>query len=151
MHFSQCLNGKSIHVCFKTDVGINSALVIPVLHPPSSVPRWGSKGAEPLSSSGRVSKGNRIEIGSLWRFFFSRFLFVAQKETWPPEADCDHEDPEAYCRLGRRRRKQSGIIPFAVPELGRPVLLSAHRSGSGLIYPSIPAWYQAMSRSTTAP
>ena len=36
--------------------------------PPSYVSRWGSKGAEPLSSSGRVSKGDRLEIGPLWRF-----------------------------------------------------------------------------------
>ena len=71
------------------------------------------------------------------------FVFMkADSLPWfssPPEANCDHEDLEAYCRLGRRRRKQSEIIPFAVSVLGRPVLLSAHRSGSGLIYPSIPA------------
>ena len=36
--------------------------------------------------SGKDSKGNRLGIGFLWRFFFSIFLFVAQKERWPPEA-----------------------------------------------------------------
>ena len=40
----------------------------------------------PFLAEGRDSKGNRLGTGSLWRFFFSRFLFGGQKETGPPEA-----------------------------------------------------------------
>ena len=56
--------------------------------PPSCVSRWGSKGAEPLSPSGRDSKGDRLGIGPLWRLSFSDF-FPRRKEIGPPEASSD--------------------------------------------------------------
>ena len=42
---------------------------------PLQTPRGIQWGPQPPWSSGRESRGNRLEIGSLWRFSFPHFFF----------------------------------------------------------------------------
>ena len=79
-----------------------------------SHPRWGSKGAEPLSSSGRVSKGNRIEIGSLWRLSFPVF-FSRRKESGPPAANPGGEaNPREGVSSHKHKKAAAQMIRAAV-------------------------------------